>query len=244
MRKVSLALVALMILSLTACTFQQFVWSAILMWTNVDGDEFAFAHNHDIFFLPGIYLVDGVIGGNFTKVKFIVKVIDGNGQVTDTQKVNAKVDPRTRRFKKKFLRKKNVNVPPDSFMIVRVKTKGPKDHNGASLTVSAAMNSSLVAGTLDASDVDVDIEFLVDDVAELVAAGTLPRRQGDSLTSSLQTALKLLGEGRDIRTRHQVLSFIEQVNESVSSGTLSSEEGKELTLAADDIVEYLQLAGR
>ena len=64
------------------------------------------------------------------------------------------------------------------------------------------------------------------------------------MTSSLQTALKLLGEGRDIRTRRQVLSFIEQVNESVSSGALSSEEGKELTLAADDIVEYLQLAGR
>ena len=86
------------------------------------------------------------------------------------------------------------------------------------------------------------INALIATVEELVSAGTLNSGNGNALMSKLGNALKSLDKGNDIAAMNQLLAFINQVQDFISSGTLTAAEGQPPIAVATAIVDGI-LAG-
>ena len=83
------------------------------------------------------------------------------------------------------------------------------------------------------------IQLLMNDVARLVAEGTLSSEDGDALSSKLQMALRQLERGHVQPAVNQINSFIRQVEALIRRGRLSPEQGQPLIDAAMRILVSL-----
>jgi hypothetical protein len=82
---------------------------------------------------------------------------------------------------------------------------------------------------------------LIEEVEDLVAAGSLNHGQGNALIAKLDQAIKNLDKGKPETALNVLNAFTNQVTDLVNSGVLTPEEGQELMEAADAIRHQIQL---
>ena len=80
------------------------------------------------------------------------------------------------------------------------------------------------------------IIIIIDD---LVEEGELNAGQGRALTAKLESAIKLMNEGKFITARNLLLAFINKVNHLIDTGELSQEEGELLITYAQKLLDSL-----
>jgi hypothetical protein len=83
-------------------------------------------------------------------------------------------------------------------------------------------------------------EDIINNVEELVNSGDLSSGQGNALVSKLQNIIEKINQGQINAAINQLQAFIAQVNDYISTGVLTSEEGQPLIDAANQIVSVLQ----
>ena len=83
------------------------------------------------------------------------------------------------------------------------------------------------------------INFLIDDVADLIDAGVLNNGQGNALTSKLTNELNKIARGQTNAAANQLGAFINQVNDFVSDGTLTPEQSTALIALANQAIALL-----
>jgi polyhydroxyalkanoate synthesis regulator phasin len=83
------------------------------------------------------------------------------------------------------------------------------------------------------------IDWLIDEVEDLVTEGTLNEGQGNALASKLENALKSLAKGNTKAAINQLRAFITPVDAFVRSGKLTEEEGQDLIDAAQAAIDLL-----
>ena len=86
------------------------------------------------------------------------------------------------------------------------------------------------------------INYLILAVQDLVDGGSLNRGQGNSLITKLQSAIRMLDQGKPTPAVNQLKAFINEVSAYIRSGKLSDEVGIPLILTAKDIAVQI-LAG-
>ncbi|HEX7184124.1 MAG TPA: hypothetical protein VF756_20000, partial [Thermoanaerobaculia bacterium] len=74
----------------------------------------------------------------------------------------------------------------------------------------------------------------------LVAAGGLSHGQGNALKAKLSAALQKVQQGQNGPAANQVQAFISQVQDLVSDGVLTAEQGQALIADAQAILNALQ----
>ena len=79
------------------------------------------------------------------------------------------------------------------------------------------------------------IDLLIDDVEELIAAGVLNRGQGNALLSKLWNIRRKIARGKINAALGQLGAFVNQVEGFVRAGILTEEQGAVLIAAAQDI---------
>jgi len=79
------------------------------------------------------------------------------------------------------------------------------------------------------------IDLLIDDVEELIAAGVLNRGQGNALLSKLWNIRRKIARGKINAAIGQLGAFVNQVEGFVRAGILTEEQGAALIAAAQDI---------
>jgi len=82
-------------------------------------------------------------------------------------------------------------------------------------------------------------ESLIKEVQILVDMGILNLGQGNAFISKLDLALLKIDNGNFRVARNILIAFINQVNSYITEGILTEEEGQELILAAEDIIEQI-----
>ena len=85
----------------------------------------------------------------------------------------------------------------------------------------------------------LQLQLLLGDVDGLVEGGSLAAGEGGALRSELEKAAASLSGGQANIVARQLEAFSQQVAALVSSGSLSAEQGEELTGAASGIVDQL-----
>ena len=80
---------------------------------------------------------------------------------------------------------------------------------------------------------------LINEVTDLVAAGSLNSGQGNAFTSKLEAVIKKLDQGKTKPAVNQLGAFINQVNAFIKTGKLSPVEGQPLIDAANAIINQL-----
>jgi len=76
---------------------------------------------------------------------------------------------------------------------------------------------------------------LIDDIQDLIDAGTLNGGQGNALISKLQNIIDKLNNGKTKAACNQLGAFINQVTDFINGGTLTSADGQPLIDAAQAI---------
>jgi len=76
-------------------------------------------------------------------------------------------------------------------------------------------------------------------VADLVAEGVLNGGEGNSLTSTLDAAIRKLDQGNTNAAQGQLGAFINKVNAKIKAGRLTEEEGQALIDAVSEIIAHL-----
>jgi hypothetical protein len=85
-----------------------------------------------------------------------------------------------------------------------------------------------------------EIQLLIDDVEELIAAGALNPGQGNALIVKLEAALQQWEHCHAKTAANQLGAFINQVNDYISQGVLTPEQGQPLIEAAQAIIDQLE----
>jgi probable HAF family extracellular repeat protein len=94
-----------------------------------------------------------------------------------------------------------------------------------------------VLWAVDVATTEDALDGAIEDVEDLVTAGTLKSGQGNALTSKLEAALAALEKGNTTAACNKVDAFVNQVEGLVTAGKLSSTEGDSLIDAVSDLGE-------
>lgn len=111
------------------------------------------------------------------------------------------------------------------------------DGNTSSFSVPARTTAVFVA-LRSAED---QIEWLRDDVNELLNAGVLNRGQANALIKKLNAALATLANGQPNAAANQINAFINQVEALAAAGILSPDEAAALLAAAEAVLVSMPL---
>lgn len=82
-------------------------------------------------------------------------------------------------------------------------------------------------------------ELIIDEVEELVDTEVLNNGQGNSLMQKLENAIEKMNQGNTNAAINILGAFINQVNDFINEGLLSSEGGQSLIDAANDVIDSL-----
>jgi hypothetical protein len=82
-------------------------------------------------------------------------------------------------------------------------------------------------------------DTVIDDVQDMVDAGTLNQGQGTALISKLDAAIAKLNQGKDKPAIKLLGAFINQVNDLIDTGVLTAEEGQPLIDTANRIIDSI-----
>jgi len=100
-------------------------------------------------------------------------------------------------------------------------------------------NAAIYAVTLlDAQGIT---QVTIDQITDLVDAGELTRGQGNALTKKLTHAIDSINAHSFDTAKHQLQAFIHQVNDFISQGILSPEEGQPLIDAVNTVIDFLRV---
>jgi len=99
-----------------------------------------------------------------------------------------------------------------------------------------ARTTAVFVGPRSASE---QIDLLAQDVEALIDAGALNAGQGNSLLSKLWNVRDKIARGDVVAAVNQLMAFINQVEDFVSTGVLTAEQGAALIAAAQDIITAL-----
>ena len=85
----------------------------------------------------------------------------------------------------------------------------------------------------------VEIQEVIDEVVELIEAGTLTEGQGNALKTKLVGAIGKLIQDEFAVAINKLNAFINQVNAFISAGVLTETEGQGLISAVNDIIDQI-----
>ena len=86
---------------------------------------------------------------------------------------------------------------------------------------------------------EAEVQDLIEDVLMLVEAGALNEGQGNALVSKLENVLSKLDKGQEEAAANQLGAFVNQVEDFVAEGILTSEQGAQLTTPVMLLIEAL-----
>lgn len=244
-----IALAALLLLTTTACEFTNVAYS-VLLWVIDEevGVVWAGAHSQTSLLHAGRYQMWGTVFPEedmvINKLRATLNLVHEDGDSFFRLRRNLRVNNFS--FSKRITFKTDLELTLGESWTFELEAKPENKYlHMADLNLNFTYLGSLQdLEAVDRGELDLDIEFLVEDVEDLVAAGTVSRRQGDAWTSSLQAGRTLLEDGHDVQAMMELMSFMEQVNDAVESGSLSREDAEDLTLLADGIADELMVPAR
>lgn len=110
---------------------------------------------------------------------------------------------------------------------------------GFSTTTSGERHATLWTIELRPATAEEEIVILQDAVDQLVGDGTLSSGQAAAVHATLDTATRLLNDGKDESAARLLQAFLRQVEAYMAAGILSHEDGQSLIDAAQNAIDQL-----
>lgn len=243
-----LGLLVLLLLAANACDYKSMGFGGMLWWSEPLGVQMAGINSQPTVLQTGPYKIKGSIFPQedrfINKVRLTLDTFNLDGGRED--RIRKTIRVRDNEFFRNFNIKNSIRLDLGFTWNVEVEALPNDDAlDMADFNIRFRYQDDWQnIEAADSGDLDLDIEFLVNDVRKLVRAGTVPEGQGGALMSSLETARELLEDGNDVRAMMELMSFMDQVDEAAESGSLPPDEADDLTLTANGIADELMVPAR
>jgi hypothetical protein len=122
----------------------------------------------------------------------------------------------------------------------------PADDLPAHFSLLFGLNGAVPLDKIDFVNATIQVEspstqdqivLLIDQVNALVGSGVLNEGNGNALISKLDNALNSFNSSNNTAGVNQIDAFIQQVNDFLNSGKLTSAQAQSLTDAANEIID-------